>query len=89
MRTDPFSFQSPRELARLAARFYALGVSTETANLLAAFERLSPAEQREFTAVIVRRAAQIEYGEITDEELTASAARVFEMLDKEEDAAAR
>jgi hypothetical protein len=34
-------------------------------------------------------AAQIEYGDITDEELAASAARVFEMLDKEEDAAAR
>ena len=41
------------------------------------------------TAVIVHRAAQPGYGDITDEELTASAARIFSMLDEEEDAPAR
>ena len=40
-------------------------------------------------AVIVHRAAQPGYGDITGEELTASAARVFSMLDEEEDAPAR
>ncbi len=64
-------------------------MSTSTAHLLEEFERLSPDEQREFSAVIVHRTAQLEYGDITDEELTASAARVFAMLDEEEDAKAR
>jgi hypothetical protein len=64
-------------------------MSTATAHLLAEFERLSPDEQREFNAIMVRRAAQLGYGDITDEELTASAARVFAMLDEEEDAQAR
>ena len=57
--------------------------------LLSEFDRLSPEEQREFSAILLRRTAQIDYGDITDEELTASAARVFEMLDAEEDAKAR
>ena len=69
--------------------FYSPSMSTTTAHLLEEFERLSPDEQREFSAVIVRRAAQFDYGEITDEELTASAARIFAMLDEEEDAKTR
>ena len=64
-------------------------MSTATAHLLKGFEQLSPDEQREFSAIIIRRAAQLEYGEITDEELTAAAARMFAMLDKEEDAQTR
>ena len=64
-------------------------MSTATAQLLEAFDRLAPEEQREFSAVIVRRAAQLDYGEITDEELTASASRIFALLDEEEDAQAR
>lgn len=64
-------------------------MSIATAQLLQEFERLGPEEQREFSALIVQRAAQLEYGEVTDEELTASAGRVFAMLDEEEDASTR
>jgi hypothetical protein len=64
-------------------------MSTATAHLLSEFDRLSPEEQREFSAILLRRTAQIDYGDITDEELTASTARVFEMLDAEEDGKAR
>ncbi len=64
-------------------------MSTATALLLAEFDRLPPEEQRAFSAVIVHRTAQFDYGDITDEELTASAARIFAMLGEEEDAAAR
>jgi len=64
-------------------------MSTATAQLLAEFERLSPAEQKEFSAIIVHRAALLDYGEITDEELTASAGRIFALLDEEEDAQTR
>ena len=64
-------------------------MSTATAHLLEEFDRLSPNEQREFSAVIVLRAARFDYGDITDEELTASAARTFTMLDEEENAQTR
>ncbi|MFN2507555.1 MAG: hypothetical protein ABR589_02145 [Chthoniobacterales bacterium] len=64
-------------------------MSTATAQLIAEFERLSPEDQREFSAIIVRRTAQIDYGDVTTEELTASAAEVFAILDAEEDAQTR
>ena len=64
-------------------------MSTATAQLLEEFDRLPPEEQREFSAVIVHRAAQFDYGDITDEELTASGARIFSMLDEEENAPTR
>ena len=58
-------------------------MSAATARLLQEFESLPPEDQREFSAVIVHRAAQLDYGDITDEELTVSAARMFAMLDEE------
>ncbi len=64
-------------------------MNTATAQLLEAFERLAPEEQREFSNVIVHRAAQLDYGDLTEEDLTACAARMFAMLDEEEDAQAR
>ena len=64
-------------------------MSTATAHLLEEFERLAPDEQREFSAVIVHRTAQFDYGDISDEELTVSASRMFALLDEEEDAQAR
>ena len=68
---------------------YVASMSTATAHLLHAYERLSAAEQREFSDLITQRHPPLaDYGEITDEELTASAARLFAMLDAEEDAAA-
>jgi len=66
-----------------------LPMSTATAHLLEEFDRLPRKEQLEFSAVIVHRAAQLDYGDITDEELTASAGRIFAMLDEEEHAQAR
>ena len=68
-------------------------MSIATTHLLEAFERLSPAEQREFSAVIASRATPTvqadtrntpAYGEPADDELTAAAARIFTMLDDEE-----
>jgi len=64
-------------------------MSKATAQLLKEFDRLAPEDQREFSAIILRRAAQLDYGDITEEELTASAARIFAMLDQEEDAQTR
>lgn len=76
-------------IASINGVFYSFAMSTATAHLLSEFERLSPEEQREFSAILLRRTAQIDYGDITDEELTASAGRIFEMLDAEENAKAR
>ncbi len=63
-------------------------MSAATAHLLEEFDRLPPSEQREFSAVIVHRAAQLDFGDVTDDELTASAGRIFAMLDEEEHAQA-
>jgi hypothetical protein len=64
-------------------------MSNATAHLLAEFERLSPDEKKEFSAIIVHRAALLDYGDISDEELTAAAGRIFAILDEEEDAQTR
>jgi hypothetical protein len=64
-------------------------VSAETADLLARFERLSSQEQREFAAIVIRRTSESDYGDVTDEELIASAATVFATLDADEDGETR
>ncbi|MGO8766818.1 MAG: hypothetical protein ACLQSR_17000 [Limisphaerales bacterium] len=64
-------------------------MSTATAQLLEEFERLPPGEQREFRRAILHRTAQLDCAAPTDEELTATAASVFSLHDKEEDATAR
>jgi len=51
--------------------------------LLEEFEQLSPGEQKEFSRVILHRTAQLDYAAPTDEELTAAAASVFALHDKE------
>jgi hypothetical protein len=56
-------------------------MSAAAAHLLSEFDRLSPEEQREFSDIVLRRTADIDFGDITDEELTASATTVFAMLD--------
>ena len=68
---------------------YLFCMSTATAQLLEEFERLSPGEQREFSRVILHRTAKLDYAAPTDEELTAAAASVFALHDKEEDAPPR
>jgi hypothetical protein len=64
-------------------------MSTATAHLLSEFDRLSPEEKRELSAIVLCRTADIDFGEITDEELTAAAAPVFAILDAEENTKAR
>lgn len=78
-----------RPLAPAGGRFSLTGMGTGTAHLLSEFDRLPPDEQREFSAIIIRRTAQVDYGDVADLEMTASAAAVFAMLDAEEDAQAR
>ena len=63
-------------------------MSTETAQLLQQFDKLPLQERKELTDAILRRAAQFDYEAPSDEELTAAAAQVFTMLDREEDDAA-
>jgi len=59
-------------------------MSTETANLLKQFDELPLQEQKELSDAILKRTAKFDYEEPSDEELTAAAGRVFEMLDREE-----
>ena len=59
-------------------------MSTETANLLKQFDELPLQEQKELSNAILKRTAKFDYEEPLDEELTAAAGRVFEMLDREE-----
>jgi len=50
------------------------------------FEALPETEKRQALAKILQIASQMDYGPITDEELTASADEIFVMLDREEEA---
>jgi len=59
-------------------------MSTETAKLLKQFDELPLQEQKELSDAILKRSAKFDYEEPSDEELTAAAGRVFEMLDREE-----
>ena len=75
---------SDAKLARQITPHYLFSMSTATAHLLEEFEQLSPGEQREFSRVILHRTVQLDYAAPTDEELTAAAASVFALRDKEE-----
>ena len=48
------------------------------------FDELPLQEQKELSDAILKRTAKFDYEEPSDEELTAAAGRVFEMLDREE-----
>ena len=63
-------------------------MSTEAAKLLQLFDQLPLQEQKDLSDAILKRTAQFDYEHPSDEELTSAAARVFEMLDREEDDAA-
>jgi hypothetical protein len=63
-------------------------MSTEAAKLLQQFDELPLQEQKELSDAILKRTAKFDYEEPSDAELTAAAARVFEMLDREEHDAA-
>lgn len=77
------------DIASGDAASYFFAMSTATEHLLSEFDRLSPEEKREFSTIVLRRTADIDFGDVTDEELMASAATVFAMLDAEEDGKAR
>jgi hypothetical protein len=59
------------------------------ARLVDGFKRLDPLEQRLVWNQIAQAVAPSDYGELTDEELTAIADGTFVLLDKEEADAAR
>jgi hypothetical protein len=63
-------------------------MSSEAAKLLQQFDQLPLQEQKELSTAILKRTSKFDYEEPSDEELTAAAARVFEVLDQEEDDAA-
>ena len=63
-------------------------MSTETTQLLQQFDKLPLQERKELSDAILHRAAQFDYEAPSDGELTAAAAQVFTMLDREEDDAA-
>jgi hypothetical protein len=67
---------------------YLRSMSSEAAKLLQRFDQLPLQEQKELSAAILKRTTTFDYEEPSDEELTAAAARVFEVLDQEEDDAA-
>jgi hypothetical protein len=55
-------------------------------HLIKEFEALPDAEKQEVLVEILRIANDIDYGDLTDEELAAAANDVFTMLDAEESA---
>jgi hypothetical protein len=59
-------------------------MSGEASELLQRFDALPLQERKEVSDLILRRAAKFDYDEPSDKELTAAAARVFEVLDREE-----
>ena len=61
---------------------------SEAVKLLQQFDKLPLQKQKELSAAILKRTAKFDYEEPSDEELTAAVARVFEVLDQEEDDAA-
>jgi hypothetical protein len=52
------------------------------------FRKLPLPEQREALAAILQSAAKLDYGPLSDEDLTAIAGQTFALLDREEDDAA-
>jgi hypothetical protein len=63
-------------------------MSTEAAKLLQQFDQLPLQEQKDLSDAILKRTALFDYEEPSNKELTSAAARVFEILDREEDDAA-
>lgn len=59
-------------------------MSTQTTQLLEAFEALPPEEKRVFTAEFLRRSIPFESGPLDDEETASAAHSIFAMLDEEE-----
>jgi hypothetical protein len=61
-------------------------MTTEAKRLIEQFEALSDAAKQEVLVEILRIAGDIDYPELTDEDLTAVAAETFALYDAEESA---
>lgn len=59
-------------------------MGTPAENLIASFDRLPDAEQREVASAILRRTLEIEFPPFSDEELVLSAEEIFLDLDRRE-----
>jgi hypothetical protein len=59
-------------------------MSTQTIQLLEAFEALPEDEKRTFTAEFLRRAIPFDSGPLDDEETARAADEIFALLDSEE-----
>ena len=59
-------------------------MSSQTSQLLEAFECLPPEEQRIFTAAFFRRAIPFDSGPLDDSETSLAADELFALLDAEE-----
>jgi hypothetical protein len=64
-------------------------MSTQTAELLEAFEALPPDEKRVFTVEFLRRTIPFDSGSLDDEETARAADDLFALLDSEENDAAK
>lgn len=60
------------------------GMSSQTAELLDAFEALAPDEKRVFIAEFLRRAVPFDSGTLEDEETAHATDSLFALLDAEE-----
>lgn len=59
-------------------------MSPQTQDLLDAFEQLPAEEKRAFTQEVLRRVLPFDSGALTDEEIGAASAALFDSLDKED-----
>lgn len=59
-------------------------MTSSVQQMLDTFDRLPEAEQKELAAEILRRTLSLEYGPLSDEELTLNAEQVFLELDRQE-----
>lgn len=59
-------------------------MTTPVERLLSNFDRLSESEQRDAIREILRRARNLDYGSLSDDELTAIADASFLQLDEQE-----
>jgi len=75
------------ELAACPGTGYTRSVSTQTAELLEAFEALPDEEKRAFAQELLRRSLPFDSGPLEDAEIARASDDLFAALEREEDAA--
>ena len=63
-------------------------MTAAAARIIDEFKKLPAPDQKEALSQMMQAAAFLDYGDLSDEDLTAIAAQTFAMLDREEDEAA-